>query len=458
MPSYYYICFYKKSKVASKQLIYILFTYENMKISIFCSLFVTVFLCQFSSLAQQTPAKAQTEAILIAGATAHLGNGEVVENSLIAFREGKITFVGKSPSGQDFSTYRTVEARGKHVYPGFIAPNSTLGLREIDAVRATNDYVETGVFNPNVRAIIAYNTDSRVTPTVRSNGVLLAQIVPQGGRISGTSAVVELDGWNWEDAAYRAEAGIHLHFPTASSFAYNEDEGSPSAAKNEDYKRQMNELEDFFEQAIAYQKKETGTQKNLKLEAMRGIFDGSKRLFIHSQSAKNMTQAVLFAKKYKVVPVIVGGGEAYLMTDFLKENKIAVVLGRTQSLPMREDDDIDQPYKNPKLLFEAGVLFAFSNVETWQQRNLAFQAGQAVGFGLPKEAAVRALTLNTATILGIEKTVGSLEVGKDATLFVSEGDALDMRSSLVEQAFIRGKNIDLGNKQKALYEKYKNNK
>ncbi len=404
--------------------------------------------------AQSNTSIASKEKILLTGATAHLGNGEVIENSMIAFSDGVFTFVGKQSERALFADYRVLDVQKKHIYPGFIAPNTLLGLREIDAVRSTNDVEETGSFNPNVRAIIAYNTDSRIIPTVRSNGVLLAEIVPQGGRISGTSAIVQLDGWNWEDAAYRAESGVHLNFPNMSNFPNDDDDDSAGKAKNDEYSRQFRELEEFFNEAFAYSKKENLTQKNLKFDAMRDIFEGKKILFIHTNYAKGISQAVLFAKKYGISPVIVGAAEAYLVKDFLKENKISVILGRSQSLPIREDDDIDQPFKNAKILYDAGILFAFSNKETWQQRNLVFQAGQAVGFGLPKEAAISALTLNTAKILGIEKTVGSLEIGKDATFFISEGDALDMRSSRVEIAYLKGKKLDLDDKQKALNRKF----
>jgi len=396
------------------------------------------------------PAGPQTQPILISGATAHLGNGEVIESSLVAFENGKITFVGNIAAGRGFPGHRIIEASGKHLYPGFIAPNTTLGITEIGAVRATRDMREVGSLNPNVRSLIAYNTDSEVTPTVRSMGVLLAQVTPQGERISGESSIVELEGWNWEDAAYKTDDGIHLNWPNASSFNFF----TRSVRKNKNYDKQIKEVKAFFQQAQAYAKQAVPKKKNLKFEAMRGLFDGSKKLYVHTNLAKSIQEAVVMAKEFDIRPVIVGGRDTWMVADFLRENEVPVILRKTQSLPRFRDDDVDMPFKTPRLLQEAGVLFCFSEEGNWAQRNLAFQAGQAVGFGLDYEDAVKGLTSNTAKILGIDKTVGTIETGKDATFFLSVGDALDMRSSEVTQAFIRGKEINLDNKQKILYRRF----
>ncbi len=416
-------------------------------------LFFSIFAISPSNIGAQNvpiPASPQTQPILISGATAHLGNGEVIENSLVAFENGKITFVGNIAAGQGFPEHKIIEASGKHLYPGFIAPNTTLGITEIAAVRATRDMREVGSFNPNVRSLIAYNTDSEVTPTVRAMGILLAQVTPQGGRISGESSIVELEGWNWEDAAYKTDDAIHLNWPNASSFNFF----SRQVRKNKDYDKQIEEVKAFFQQALAYTKQANPKKKNLKFEAMRGLFDGSKKLFVHTNLAKSIQEAVQMTKEFDVTPVIVGGRDSWMVADFLKENEVPVILRKTQSLPRFRDDDVDLPFKTPRLLQEAGVLFCFSEEGNWAQRNLAFQAGQAVGFGLDYEDAIKGLTSNTAKILGIEKTVGTIETGKDATLFLCTGDVLDMRSSEVTQAFIRGKEINLDNKQKILHRRF----
>ncbi|MBI1224811.1 MAG: amidohydrolase family protein [Bacteroidetes bacterium] len=396
------------------------------------------------------PAPAQSQPILIANATAHLGNGQVLENSYIAFENGKITFVGNMAVGKAFTGHQVIDAVGKHVYPGFIAPDTELGLQEIEAVRATQDASEIGSMNANIRSIIAYNTDSEVTPTVRSMGVLMAEITPSGGRIPGQSSVVMLDAWNWEDAAYATDFAMHVVWPNASR--YNWREGR--VEKNEDFANQLRELEDFFKQAKAYGENPTLAEKNLRFEAMQGLFDGTKKLFLHTNSATGMQEAVLFAERFQLKPTIVGGRDAWMVTGFLKEHDVPVIFATTQQLPSREDEDIDQPFKTPAMLQAAGLRWCFAHEGFWKQRNLAYQAGQAVGFGLAYEDAVKALTSSTADILGIGKTVGTIEIGKDATLFISEGDALDMRTSKVERAFIQGRDINLDNKQDMLYRRF----
>jgi imidazolonepropionase-like amidohydrolase len=396
------------------------------------------------------PAPPQGEPAVILGATAHLGNGKVIENAAVAFEKGVITFVGEARDWPGYDSYRVIDARGKRLYPGFIATNTTLGLNEIDAVRATRDEREIGELNPSVRAIIAYNTDSELIPTVRSNGVLLAQIVPQGGPVAGQSSVVQLDAWNWEDAAYRTDDGVHIYWPRATRFNFRQF----GMEQNERYAEELRELEQLLKEAQAYAKTDKPKQKNLKLEALRGLFSGEKTFYVHANEAKDIQRAVLMGEQFGLKTVIVGGRDAWMVAGFLKEKNAAVILQQTQSLPGFQDEAVDQPFRTPSQLKEAGVLFCLSDEGSWRQRNLPFQAGQAVGHGLDPEAAVQAVTLDAARILGIDRTTGSIEKGKDATLFISQGDALDMRSSVVEMAFIQGREIDLNDKHKALYEKF----
>jgi imidazolonepropionase-like amidohydrolase len=396
------------------------------------------------------PAPPQGEPAVILGATAHLGNGKVIENAAVAFEKGVITFVGEARDWPGYDSYRVIDARGKRLYPGFIATNTTLGLNEIDAVRATRDEREIGELNPSVRAIIAYNTDSELIPTVRSNGVLLAQIVPQGGPVAGQSSVVQLDAWNWEDAAYRTDDGVHIYWPRATRFNFRQF----GMEQNERYAEELRELEQLLKEAQAYAKTDKPKQKNLKLEALRGLFSGEKTFYVHANEAKDIQRAVLMGEQFGLKTVIVGGRDAWMVAGFLKEKNAAVILQQTQSLPGFQDEAVDQPFRTPSQLKEAGVLFCLSDEGSWRQRNLPFQAGQAVGHGLDPEAAVQAITLDAARILGIDRTTGSIEKGKEATLFISQGDALDMRSSIVEMAFIQGREIDLNDKHKALYEKF----
>ncbi len=399
------------------------------------------------------PAPAEVQPILISNVTAHLGDGNVIPNALIAVRDGKIEMISQINVGRDFPGYRVIEGDGQHLYPGFIAPNTTLGLTEIGMVRATNDYREVGEMNPNVRSLIAYNTDSDVLPTIRANGVLLAQVCPEGGVFSGTSSVVQLDAWNWEDAAVRADDGVHLHWPRRMSYNFR----THQVEEDKDYGKKLDELRRFMLEAQAYLQKESPAEKNLKFEALRGVFEGRQNLYLHATDAQSIMAGVLFAEDFGIRPVLVGGRDAYLLTDFLKEKDIPVILSTTFALPAYPEDDIAQPFKTPAILQEAGILFCFSQGGSWswQDRNLGFVAGQAVAHGLPYEAAVQALTQNAALILGIEDRAGYLRVGGPATFFLSKGDALDMRTNQVTHAFIDGREIVLDDKQKALYRKFR---
>lgn len=397
----------------------------------------------------QAPSKKQDTKVVIKNATVHVGNGNVLQNATVVFDKGIITEVSSSAVNE--SGARVIDAKGKHVYPGLIVADSRLGLEEIEAVRSTLDYSEVGEINPNIRSVISYNTDSKIIPTVRSNGVLLALSVPEGGIMPGTSSVMKMDGWNWEDAAYKMDAVTQLNWP---SMSIRKAWWAPPA---EEQRKQSSEnmamIKKFFDEAKAYIEQPTAST-NLKFEAMKPVFNGTKKLFINAHSAKEITSSVLFAKSYNINPVILGGSEAYMVADFLKENNIAVVAGNPHSLPNNEDDDVDMPYKNAKVLHDKGILYCLSIGGSWQQRNLAFVAGTTAAYGLTKEEALQSITLNTAKILGIDKTTGSIEVGKDANILISEGDLLDMKSSIVSSAFIQGASIDLNNKQKELYKLY----
>jgi imidazolonepropionase-like amidohydrolase len=402
-----------------------------------------------------SPAKPQSKPIIITGATIHVGNGQVINNGYIAFNKGKITAIGEG-SAPNTSGAEIINATGKQVYPGFICPVTTLGLIEVEeGAKGTVDNEETGELNPNVRSIVAYNTDSKVIPTVRSNGILLAQPTPEGGILSGQSSVVQLDAWNWEDAAYKTDIAVHLTWPVIRTGGRRRvvQAVAPQESPEERKLKALDAINSLFSQAKAYSEMKPEVI-NLRFEAMKGLFNGTKKLFIIADGAKEIIEAVTFAQKLGVQAVIVGGKESYLVTDVLKNNNVPVIIRETQTLPARDEDDVYLPYKLPKLLQDAGVLYGLTGIGFWRQRNLPFEAGQAVGYGLTKEQALTMITLNNAKILGIDKTTGTLETGKDANLFISDGDALDMITLDVEAAFIQGRNINLDNLHKELYKKF----
>jgi hypothetical protein len=410
--------------------------------------------CVFTATAQQTPADNQSEFIAIIGGTAHIGNGNVIQNSLITFENGVLQNVSKYIGTEDTSNMKVINAENQHIYPGFIVPNSTLGLIEIDAVRASDDDSEIGTWNPHIRSLIAYNTESKVVESMRPNGVLLAQITPRGGRISGTSSIVQLDAWNWEDAVLKTDDGIHLNWPNSFSRGRWWLEEDPGLKSNPKYSSQLQEIEAYFNAAKA----NSNSAKNLPLEAMRGLFDKTKTLFIHVNDEKGIVDAVEFSKSQGLSkPVIVGGYEAYKIASYLKQNNIAILLQRVHSRPNNDDHDYDLPFKMARLLVDEGVTVALEtsgDMERMNSRNLPFYAGTTVAHGLTKEEALQLITLNTAKILGIDNSYGSLEVGKSATLFISTGDALDMRTNNLTTAFIDGRNISLESHQTKLWKRY----
>ena len=422
------------------------------------SIILIFIMCSSAMTAQQIPAKKQTIDIAIVGGTAHIGNGEIIENCILIIRDGKIaTIVDGSTVKLDLNGMDIIDASEKHLYPGFIIPNSTLGLVEIDAVRATDDDQEIGVYNPHIRSLIAYNAESKIVESIRPNGVLLGQITPRGGRISGTSSIVQFDAWNWEDAAIKVDDGIHINWPNSFSRGRWWLGENPGLKPNKNYSKQVKELEDFLNESKAYSKGNKST-KSLPYEACQGLFEGSKKLYINVDDEKGITDVINFCKTNSLSNmVIVGGREAYKVASLLITNNIPVLLQRVHSRPNGEDDDYDLPFKMAKLLVDQGVLVALEangQMERMNSRNLPFYAGTTVAHGLTKEQALQLITLNTAKILGIDKTYGSLEETKSATLFISEGDALDMRTNNISYAFIDGRMLSLETHQTKLWKRY----
>ena len=416
-----------------------------------------VFLIAISGYAQSpSPATPQEKAILVKNITIHDGRGNEIKNGVIYFDQGNLVYVGSSEGfSVRLTEFEEIDGNGGEAYPGFIALDNTLGLTEINAVRASNDHSELGEFNASLRSIIAYNTDSEVIPTIRSNGTLLSQPAPSAGTVCGQSSIVQLDAWNWEDAVVKEGDAIFVNYPDINQFSWWMDEKQKAESKKRKLKN-LDELHKFFADAKAYSELEKPNPKNLNLEAMKGLFDGSKNLFLRTNNAKAITDAVLFAKKYGIKKIVIRGGkEAYAVKDFLKENNVSVVLYKMHLNPSRSEDDVDIIFRQPAILEEAGIDYCISYDRGHDgQRNLGFVAGSAVAYGLDYEKAISAITYNAAVIVGIDEKYGSLENGKSATFFISQGDALDMLGNDVTYAFIDGRRVDLNDKQKELANKY----
>ncbi len=405
------------------------------------------------------PAAKQSKKTAIVGATVHVGNGQVIENGTVVFDNGKIVYAGDAAAAP--KAENTIDAKGKQVYPGLILPSSNLGLQEISGVRGSTDINEIGEFNPSVRSIAAYKAESVIINTLRLNGILLAHTIPGGQLIAGQSSVVQLDAWNYEDAAYKTDMGMHFYMPSLLSRSGGRGfgrgfGGAPAGDPTKEALDKIESVKAIFREAKAYHQKGADKQINLKLEATKGLFNRTQKLFVHCDQIKQMIVAIDFVKEFGFDVVLVGASESWQIADLLKANNIAVILTQEHSLPTSDDDDIDQPYKAASALQKAGVLFCLNDDDPQNRgRNLMFNAGTAAAYGLGKEAALQAITLNAAKILGVADKTGTLEVGKDANIVISEGDILDMKSSIVTDAFIQGRAVAITSKHKQLYDRYK---
>lgn len=399
-----------------------------------------------ASISQAQPIQ---KTLILLNGVAHIGNGEIVENSAIAIDGDRILFVADARTIRiDSSKADVIHLQGQHVYPGLIAANSIIGLSEIKQVRATHDFQEPGDLNPNARSLIAFNNDSEILKTVRSNGILMAQPVPRGSLLAGTSSLVFLDGENWENSVIKSGIGLHLYWPTLKLKKKNPD------LKPVNAEQKLQVLDRFFASARAYFETEEPEPVSLKYEAMKLLFEQDRKLFVHANLASDILAAIEFCNRHSVKMVLVGGHDAYLLIDILKNNEIPVILETTLRLPFREDTEIDLPYRLPALLQEAGVVFCISHKNSWDQRNLPFVAGITVAYGLTKEQALASITGNAAEILGVGELTGTIEQGKFANLVVSKGDILDMATNDITMALINGKPLDLDNHHKELFRKY----
>jgi imidazolonepropionase-like amidohydrolase len=391
----------------------------------------------------------QAQTYLIKNTTVHTGTGTLLEHTDILIKDGKIAEIGSNINDMNA---KQIDASDKHVYPGFVALNTKLGLEDVEAVRATRDFAEVGSYNPSVRSMVAFNTDSRILPTVTSNGVLLAQVVPQWGLMPGTSSAMRLRAWNWEDAVIAEDNGLHLNWPRM--YVLNAWWAGKPEDQQKETEEQLKQIHTLFEEAFQYCQLANPEVKNIHFEAFRNVFLGKGKLYIQANFTKEIIAAVNFCKQYNIKPVIVGGTESDLITDFLKENQVSVVLYQPHALPEHGQDDVNSSYERAVKLHKAGVDVAISIEGSWQQRNLPFMAGTLTAFGMPDEEALKSISLTPAKILGIDKNYGSIEKGKSATLFICTGNALDMMTSTIELEFLDGNPVDLENFQYKLYQRF----
>jgi len=407
------------------------------------------------------PVNDQTKPVLIYNAFIHIGDGNTIQNGFVSFDNGKITDVSSEDLDLESGTYNNflkINANGSHLYPGLILPNSKVGLEDISAVRATVDHTEVGELNSNIRSLIAFNTDSEVISTFRYNGILLSQVVPDGSFVTGNSSIMMMEGWNWEDAAYKIDDGMHVKWPR-KTYPPSRWSGQTSFRDNPNYKSSVDMINKFLIDSRSYFNLNGDENKevNLKLEAMVDVFNGKKKIYLHVGSREQIIESVQMFQKHGINDlVLVGANDALYAIDFILENDLPVLLNNLHRVPSRNHEDVDLPYKLPYLLQKEGVLVGLTaSGSLHSQRNLPFLAGTAAGYGLGKEEALKLITSNNAKMLGIDNVTGTIMVGKDANIIISKGDILDMKSSVIEYAFITGRKVNLDGKQQILYDRFK---
>lgn len=407
----------------------------------------------------QVPAAAQQAPVLLVGGDLYTVDQGVLAATDLLFVDGKIAAIGKNltaPAGAE-----VVAVAGRRVYPGLIAANTVVGLREIDAVRASLDDTEVGTVRPEVAAHTAWNPDTRILPTLRPHGITTLQVAPRGGLIAGRSLVVRADGWTKEDAALALVDGLWMIWPEVYA-------PRPGEAERRDRQRReaaataRRELRQAFAEArswLAAADAGSRPRPDQRWEAMAPVLQREQPLYAVANTVAELREALAFAREQEVRLVLVGAREADAIAGEIAAARVPVILDDAWALPLRDDDAYDQAYARPAAVAAAfapaGVPFCLSVEGNWQVRNLAFQAGHAVAFGLPAPAALRAVTLGCAEILGIADRQGSLTVGKEATLFVSTGDVLDTLGHRVEAMWIAGRRVDLDDDQQELARKYR---
>ncbi len=403
----------------------------------------------------------QDRAVVLRGATIHTVTNGVIQNGSIVLNNGKITAIGTTvavPAGA-----RIVDVTGKHIYPGLIDAYSAVGITEIGSVDVSNDITEIGDYNPNVRAEVAVNAESRHIGTTRSAGVLVAFSTPEGGVISGLSSAMSLEGWTWEEMSMKGAAALNINWPDPAARGGRGGGGgggrggAPQGPAPKTYAEQVQELKDFFGEARAYREAmKTGQsfRTDSRLAAMIPALDREIPVVVAAEGVAQINDAITWGKAEGLRLVIRGGRDAIHVAERLKAEQVPVILTSTMSAPARNYDGYDGAYTSPAQLFKAGVKFAIAGGSgALYSYRLPWEAGVAVAFGLPEEEALKAVTINAAEFMGVADKVGSLEVGKEATLLITTGTPLDM-TSMIEQSYIQGREIDMMDIQKFFFEKY----
>jgi imidazolonepropionase-like amidohydrolase len=427
--------------------------------SLTCSIGLAGALLVASSAAAQSrqiPGPAQHSPVIIHSAVVHTIADGTIDDGYVVFDGGLIRQVGEGQP-PEMSGAEVLDASGMHLYPGLISSETNLGLVETGAVDVTNDHTELGRVTPEVRAAVAINPDTDLIPVTRSNGILTALVCPRGGILSGRCSLIRLDGWTWEDLAIDAEAGLVLSWPRTSP-STSRWSRRPASEQQVDIKKNLREIDELFDSAEAYlaaKDADPTVATDMRFEAMRATLSGEKPLYVRANAGDQIESAVTWAVERDYDIVILGGRSADRAIPILKEHDVPVIVSGVHRLPSARHDDYDRSFALPARLHEAGVRFSIaSGSSAAHERNLNHNAATAAAYGLPREAALRAVTLGAAEVLGVEDRLGSIEEGKSATLILTTGDPLEITTDVLV-GFIDGRHVDLGNRQKTLYAKYR---
>jgi imidazolonepropionase-like amidohydrolase len=423
-----------------------------------CAMFAGSLFAQ--SVIPNSPGRKPT--IAIRNATIYPVTSPAIENGTIVFSNGTITAVGKDVAVPQGAT--VIDGTGLRVYPGMIDSGSEVGLVEISAVPGTVDTNELGDINPNARAEIAVNPHSNVIPVTRVNGITTVITEPSGGIISGSSALIQLAGWTPQEMTVKAPVAMHIHFPRLRGGRFAEvpqdEEAEKEARKN--YTQQVDKLRDVLRDAQAYAKAVAARDKDpnvkrydrdLVLEALVPVVEGREPVIVHASLERDIKAALKFSDEMKLKVVLADADDVQRVIPELKKRNIPVILGPILDLPPREDDPYDLLFTNAKALYDAGILFSIQSQDSHNARNLPYHAAACAAFGLPKDAALKAVTISPAQIFGVADKVGSLEAGKRADVILTDGDPLEIVTH-VKRLFIGGEDISLETNQTLLYEKF----
>ncbi len=397
-------------------------------------LITIVFVCLFAPWLS-----AETTALI--GGTIHPVTSDPIENGNLVFDESGIVSIGREVTVPEGAT--RIDCQGRHVYPSFVAAYSQIGLVEISSVAATDDRAEMGTFNPNVSAHKAFNPDSELIPVTRSNGVLLALAAPTGGLFSGQSSLMKLSGWTWEEMLLKPQVAMHVDWPRAR------DDGT-------ELERITRLVEDARAYKAARDADEDLTTFDIRWESMQPMLAGKQPVMVQADELAEIQSAVAFAVEHKLRLILFGGYDAPRCAALLKAHNVPVIVSSVHRLPLRNDDPYDASYTLPNRLREAGVAYCIAgdSESSSNLRNLPYHAATAAAYGLPADEALKAITIYPAQILGVAERVGSVEPGKAATIFVADGDPLETPTQIT-LAYIDGKSVDLNDRHKTLYQRFK---